>query len=446
MATRIVVANFNCSRFLVPYIQKFYPAVTNVRACSIVRSDSGGPGDTVLRRRSRGTHQPGSGPYWCTFVYPPGGMTGWIAGNTIYLYTCNRVSGYYDKDNYYVFEKTPSSMEDTWSRHTSNRRTTCQRYRYVLPRIEGSYCYWQQYLDTYSSLAIVDLEYAAEHMNIDETPTQVRWTTGTNVNQTLNSPNLEERYLAQQIENDCVPNLTAFKNAAFVDAYNHLPAITNNNVETLLAIYNTLKAIVDAYGCGDVSSLARVSEVGSLRDAWMGYRYAYNTTRMDVEETASYIDRLKSLSQTKFVTTHGVYNWENTTGKYTVKCSIQVPTEDITGIYSTLERYGLALDGYNAWDMIPYSFVVDWFLHIGDLLEKARQRRYAARLTPTRTWFSVTHDYTNASGCHQCDYYRWSESLDRSRLATMPASMLQSGGSSGSTWVKRGLDAVCLLS
>lgn len=446
MSTRIVAQNFNSSQYFLGYVKRSYPSVTNVRACMRLRSDDDGPNEGVIRRRSRGTHQPGSGPYQCSFIYAPGGLTGWIAGTTLYVYTCPKVSGYSGDNVWWEFEKTPSSMSDTVAKHTTNHRTQCQRYRYVVPTISGSVVTWTYFLDTFSSTLVVSLEYAASHMTIGTTPRTQRWATGTTVSTRLGDPKPEVSHLGDAISNDCIPNMAAFRNAAFVDAYNHLPAITNNNVETLIEVFSILKAIVTAYGTGDISSVASISQVGSLSDAWLGYRYSYGTTKMDIEEIAGYIDRVRSLARASSVRAHGSYTFETQTESYLVKCSIEVPKEDITGIYSTLERLGLALDGYNAWDLIPYSFVVDWFLHIGDLLEKARSRRYAMRLHPTRIWFSVTHDYTNANGCHQCDYYRWSTNGLDDRLATLPANMLSHNSSSGVTWVKRGLDAVCLLS
>lgn len=251
--------------------------------------------------------------------------------------------------------------------------------------------------------------------------------------------------MAEQIDNDAVPNLVSFLNSAYVDAYTHLPQITTNNIQNLLAVFGILKRIVTAYGTGN---LARgVTEVGSLSDAWLGYRYAYSTTQMDIEELASYVDRARNIARASSLFARGSHTYSDGHGDYLIRCAMEVPTEENSEVLSILERMGLALDGYNAWDLIPYSFVVDWFLHIGDFLEVARSRRYAERVRPSSIWFSITHDYTNAHGQHQCDYYRWQ--ADGSwyyRLATMPSSMLSHTAARGSTWVKRGLDAVCLLS
>jgi hypothetical protein len=38
-------------------------------------------------------------------------------------------------------------------------------------------------------------------------------------------------------------------------------------------------------------------------------------------------------------------------------------------LWGNLSRLGLAPDSYVIWDMTPFSFMVDWFVPIGDILD-----------------------------------------------------------------------------
>jgi hypothetical protein len=43
-------------------------------------------------------------------------------------------------------------------------------------------------------------------------------------------------------------------------------------------------------------------------------------------------------------------------------------TLDLDDLWGKLSQLGLAPDSYVAWDMTPFSFMVDWFIPVGDIL------------------------------------------------------------------------------
>jgi hypothetical protein len=216
-----------------------------------------------------------------------------------------------------------------------------------------------------------------------------------------------------------------------------MPAITTDNIANLQQLFQLLKGIVQAVR-------GRSLALGSAKDIWLGYRYSYETTKADINELALYCDRMRNLSGRDSITGHGYFEEYIGGDRFQFRCSIQAHMDDVIGIKSFVESVGLALDGYNSWDLIPYSFIVDWFLHIGDMLETARDRNYAMRLSPSVTWYSITHDYDLQDGTHICDYYRWHGANDMVD-AMLPASILNHKSSSGETWVKRATDALCLI-
>jgi hypothetical protein len=101
---------------------------------------------------------------------------------------------------------------------------------------------------------------------------------------------------------------------------------------------------------------------------WLGYRYTYSTTKSDVE---SYAKNLKRIVSNRANTPTTVRSGA-TTSYGTAHCKVVYTDQkqnEVCELYKKFKRLGLAIDPYNAWDMVPFSFVVDWFLPIGDVLE-----------------------------------------------------------------------------
>lgn len=56
-----------------------------------------------------------------------------------------------------------------------------------------------------------------------------------------------------------------------------------------------------------------------------------------------------------------------------------VPSE-LADYINELQRYSIFPETSEAWDLIPYSFVIDWALPVSDLLEQVDNRTFAATL------------------------------------------------------------------
>jgi hypothetical protein len=122
-------------------------------------------------------------------------------------------------------------------------------------------------------------------------------------------------------------------------------------------------------------------------DAWLSYRYVYNTTKLDVRELKSAFSRLDRLSRSDLVKVYGQY----TRGSVVYRVGFHIDTAQIipTDVSTTLQRFGLELNLLNVWDMIPYSFVADWFLPIGSIIEYF-QNLDACRYEPRDIWWSIS--------------------------------------------------------
>jgi hypothetical protein len=254
----------------------------------------------------------------------------------------------------------------------------------------------------------------------------------------LRGASYENRYILDQIHEGAVPTLDVYLESAYVEACNSLPRIATNNIANIGQVFSTFASFVKGY-----SSIP--SMLDALKDSWLGYRYEYLTTKSDIDEIVSFVDRISSVGSVDLITGHGKVTFPSKDGStYTVRCSVTLPPTMYQDVQSWAERFGVALDGYNMWDLIPYSFIIDWFLPIGSMLETARDADYAARLSPSEVWYSITHEFINSFGCRQCDYARWRGALQAP--AALPITIIPELSSSGKTWVKRGSDLFALFS
>lgn len=395
---------------------------------------------TSQRWRSRGRHDPGSGDYSCTTVSNPGGLAGMWRGNDLYLSTYPLA--YEDFGWYRVYRQfSGKTWEQTRILHEYGH-TYCEYRFMVLNRVENGTAYYGCWI--YNGVianGYIDYDRARQMCNAASWYAQDGTAISRRISPTEFRPAFSDLGKDNTFLPDLVqagmPNLGAHLNSAYVDAYQSLPAITTNNIQNLLQVFSSLAKLV-------TGGVGKYEGFGTLSDAWLGYRYSYSTTKSDIEELAMYVDRMRNFRSLNKVRGHGQYKVESEDSTWLIKCSLECSVDDYLGCYTDMERLGLALDGYNTWDLIPYSFILDWFFRIGDLLEIARSRNYAMKLSPSAVWFSVTHDFTNSLGYHQCDYYRWKQS-SMDFVSTLPSSYLTDGSKSLSTWVKRGADALALL-
>lgn len=421
-----------------PPLKAIYPWATMVSFVYPERGSAIPPHS--LRRRSRGPHSPGDGAYFCSHISPPGGVSGFRSGNTILVTNLDRLYVPGSTQKWYEFHQKVWSVES----FRSNGYGTHYYYEsYVLQALDqwGRPTYsrtrWK-FDDGYHRIPLEDAKSRAFASEPERTSYAVGFANNyRNPSGTLKPAEFDNHYVEDQIREGTIPNLSSYLNDAYIAAFESLPHIGTNNIANILTIYSFLGSCLNTYKAGRL-----VTEVGTVKDAWLGYRYAYSTTKGDILELVSYCDRMRNFRKMKQVTGHGATRVAVGGSEYTFKCALSASVDDYLNIYNSVERYGLALDGYNVWDMIPYSFIVDWFLHIGDILETARSRNYAMRLKPSAVWYSMTHEFTNSFGCNQCDYYRWPGHVD---FSVLPSSILRHGGSSSTTWVKRAADAVCLL-
>lgn len=181
--------------------------------------------------------------------------------------------------------------------------------------------------------------------------------------------------------------------AAYVKAAEGLPSVNSNAMANLLEVAGLVAALLR----GDVSKASK-----GIKDAWLAYRYAYTTTCLDIREYSDYIDRIQNLTELAAPDTIKCHGSSVDSNGFRYHCVMKVKTSEALpkDMKSTLSQFGLQLSKVNSWDMVPYSFVVDWFIPVSDMLEQFEAQFSSKSVPVTECWMSIE----SPKGEH---YLRW---------------------------------------
>lgn len=113
-----------------------------------------------------------------------------------------------------------------------------------------------------------------------------------------------------------------------------------------------------------ILNLIKHRNIKSLAELHLWYKYSYKTTELDVKEA------IRALSR-HFSHPYGIQKWSRSYSSASTSYFSTV-TSRYTVYYqtfsqSTMSSLGLRFDTTNLWDLIPYSFVADWFVNLGDI-------------------------------------------------------------------------------
>jgi len=176
--------------------------------------------------------------------------------------------------------------------------------------------------------------------------------------------------------------------------------------------------------------------------AWLQYRYAYNTTKSDIEQFArmKFGEYLGALSPDRVLRGSIAI----TGGQLRVKMRLHDDTSDILdSMLISLNQYGLMPGLYNVWDMIPFSFISDWFSSLGDHLQDIDERFYFRYYKVDELLVSYKQSLVRDEFWGSTRYM-W---YDRILLDSMPNWEIyeEEGGTKTKTVVKRVLDGFSII-
>jgi hypothetical protein len=108
----------------------------------------------------------------------------------------------------------------------------------------------------------------------------------------------------------------------------------------------------------DKKNISNAVKVG--QDGWLKYRYLYGTTKADAEAAVDYFldEKWKSLTDRQVV--RGRIGLSD--GELRLKMRLRESADLSLQLRTDLKSVGLFPDLYTLWDLVPYSFVVDWFV------------------------------------------------------------------------------------
>jgi hypothetical protein len=263
------------------------------------------------------------------------------------------------------------------------------------------------------------------------------------------------------------------KAEAYVNALEDIPVQSQNTLQNIAALYQVLSHFAfDAEGTADVfnrlastqsplniQGLPRIASVElpeipqHAKNAWLGGRYVFSTSVMDAGSAWDfYYDKaLKAIkSRSSGYKCHGKATVEDAT----FSCTFHITEKNLSGalnFYDALYRTGMEPNAYVLWDFVPYSFVADWFLPIGDSLNAYVMADHYSPL-----YYNYDKLYGDYAFCYSVKYTvkdpilgpvqvyaRWYESSPPNVNAG--AFLLSGESASTKTQCWRFVDALCLI-
>lgn len=225
---------------------------------------------------------------------------------------------------------------------------------------------------------------------------------------------------------------------ALKDAYDQIEGAWDNGITNVVEIAEMLRDLKHG----------KISIPRSWQDAWLKYRYVISTGVLDAQEAAKGLAGSKikeALAAQLPVAYYGMSTM--TVEGVDVVCRVRVIVQStmrtaLSKAYDQLLNWGLIPDLYLLWDLVPYSFVVDWFLPISDVLDiEDTKNQLAGRFEISNYCVSLEYQ-RKIDGYTVKNYSRWADSAPPSLAGCYWFKQL---GTSNKTLIKRVIDSAALL-
>jgi hypothetical protein len=140
-----------------------------------------------------------------------------------------------------------------------------------------------------------------------------------------------------------------------------------NNIANIMEVADVIHDIKKGNITGLFESLENFCKKKNISNAvkvgqegWLKYRYLYGTTKADTEAAVDYFldEKWKTLTDRQVL--RGVQSISD--GQLRIKMRLRESADLSLQLRTDLKSVGLFPDLYTLWDLVPYSFVVDWFV------------------------------------------------------------------------------------
>lgn len=175
---------------------------------------------------------------------------------------------------------------------------------------------------------------------------------------------------------------------------------------------NMLANVIDvAQFIADLVLRHRIQIPKRWSEGWLSYRYTYSTTKSDIRQAVHYIRRVSNIDTSAALTQYGISRRTINGVEVTCRCKVRAKhreVETVTCILDKLYEYGLSPTFYAFWDLIPYSFIVDWIVPVGDVVKVwDSEREYSTEhYDYDSIVYSLAYTY-NRDGITSKQYSRW---------------------------------------
>lgn len=199
-----------------------------------------------------------------------------------------------------------------------------------------------------------------------------------------------------------------------------------------------------------IPKLKNLNSIKGLADNYLTVKYGILPTVSDIKNIVEAFKKLGPYLDKNGFATYGSVRTNTLNGddyyivkEQRVKLAIDNDDEGLTALFNTLESWGGFPTFQNLWDLVPYSFVIDWLIDVGGLLERVDMRlrllrlgiRYVTmsrKLTVVKTVQpSVTAPLSGALTLVR--YHRWV-----SDQCPVPPLSLQEGSGISNHWLESG--------
>lgn len=206
---------------------------------------------------------------------------------------------------------------------------------------------------------------------------------------------------------------------AYVNALEAIPKANDNSIQNIQAAAELLVALkqgnimeIPDILMDDWKAWTRSADDAAdmYANTWLRYRYEYSTTKMDIDEYVAFglsvIDRyMRGVTSSH---AHGVARY----GGYECRCTLNWAEKGLTGLQKFchgLWESGLEPNAYVLWDLVPFSFVADWFCPVGDVLKvySDAQYRNAEYFSISQVEFSLRYTTGPIAELTASHYVRW---------------------------------------
>lgn len=161
----------------------------------------------------------------------------------------------------------------------------------------------------------------------------------------------------------------------------------DRSVRDLVSSINSIYDTVSRHG--SIQSNQIKSTLQSLSSTYLGSKYGYRLTYEDFKVASDAAlglrprkNRSSATSTEELALLSCVFSGEQ-------RLSFESEFEGLSKLYEMFASKGLEIRATDLWDLVPYSFVADWFLGIGDALECWDNQRRMNMMRLSNIWRTV---------------------------------------------------------